>query len=144
MTDQTPQEADQPADHADQKIQEAAEMIEGVGSRVSDGLNEIMGGLGASAVFEVEEIEGRHFITAAAIERGGGFGFGAGAGGDEEGTTPPGGGGGGGGGGSAQARPVAIIEITPDNVKIRPVLDFTRVGLTVLISAITVWRLVSR
>jgi hypothetical protein len=143
MTDQTPQDADQQTDKADLKIQEAAEMIEEVGGRVSDGLNEIMGGLGASAVFEVEEIEGRHFVTAAAIERGGGFGFGAGAGGDDD-TTPTGGGGGGGGGGSAQARPVAIIEITADDVKIRPVLDFTRVGLTVLISAITVWRLVKR
>jgi len=135
MTESTPLESDVP--------EEAIDLIEEVGSRVSDGLNEIMGGLGASSVFDVEEMEGRHFITAAAIERGGGFGFGAGAGTDDEETTV-GGGGGGGGGGSAQARPVAIIEVTADDVKIRPVFDFTRVGLTLLISAITVWRLVSR
>lgn len=143
MTDQTPEETSETSETTQQRIQEASQMIEEVGGRVTEGLNEIMGGLGASAVFEVEEIEGRHFVTAAAIERGGGFGFGAGAGGDDE-ATPAGGGGGGGGGGSAQARPVALIEITPDAVRIRPVLDFTRVGLTVLISAITVWRLVSR
>jgi hypothetical protein len=142
MTDQPPQSADQES-HDDSRVPDAAEIIEEVGEQVTHGLNEIMGGLGAAAVFEVEEIEGRHFVTAAAIERGGGFGFGAGAGGDDE-DVPVGGGGGGGGGGSAQARPVAIIEITADDVKIRPVLDFTRVGLTVLISAITVWRLVSR
>lgn len=136
MTEDTSQDTDQAG-------KDASEMIEEVGGRITDGLNEIMGGLNASAVFGVEEIEGRHFVTAAAIERGGGFGFGAGAGSDED-TTQVGSGGGGGGGGSAQARPVAIIEITPDAVKIRPVLDFTRVGLTVLISAITVWRLVSR
>lgn len=136
MTEDTTQDTDQAG-------KDAAEMIEEVGGRITDGLNEIMGGLDASAVFQVEEIEGRHFVTAAAIERGGGFGFGAGAGSDED-TTQVGSGGGGGGGGSAQARPVAIIEITPDAVRIRPVLDFTRVGLTLLISAITVWRLVSR
>ena len=101
-----------------------------------------MGGLSASAVFDVEEVNGRHFITAAAIERGGGFGFGAGAGVDAEEDT--GGGGGGGGGGSAQARPVAIIEVTEGAVRVRPVLDYTKVGLTLLLSAITAWRLLSR
>ena len=84
--------------------EEASELIDQVADRVAEGLGEIMGGLSASAVFEVEEVDGRHFITAAAIERGGGFGFGAGAGTDE--LDEAGGGGGGGGGGSAQARPL--------------------------------------
>ena len=122
--------------------QDAAELIGEVADKVSDGLSEIMGGLNADAVFGVEEIEGRHFITAAAIERGGGFGFGGGTSPEE--SELPGGGGGGGGGGSASARPVALIEITQDDVKIRPVFDYTRVGLTVLISALTAWRLLSR
>ena len=126
----------------DETQQEAVDLIGEVGERVTSGLNEIMGGLNASAVFEVELIEGRHFITAAAIERGGGFGFGAGAGVDED--DQQGGGGGGGGGGSAQARPVAIIEVTETGVKIRPVFDLTRIGLTVLVSALTAWRLLSR
>ena len=122
--------------------EEAAELIDQVADRVGEGLNEIMGGLSASAVFDVEEVNGRHFITAAAIERGGGFGFGAGAGVDAE--EDRGGGGGGGGGGSAQARPVALIEVTEGAVRVRPVLDYTKVGLTLLLSAITAWRLLTR
>ncbi len=77
-------------------------------------------------------------ITAATIERAGGFGFGAGAGTDPE--EAGGGGGGGGGGGTATARPVAVVEVRADGVVVRPVLDYTRIGITVTLAALAVWR----
>jgi uncharacterized spore protein YtfJ len=69
-------------------------------------------------------------IPAASIEFSGGFGFG----GDNQSN------GGGGGGGHHAGRPVAIIEAGPSGVRVRPVIDFTRVGLTVVAAALTVWR----
>jgi uncharacterized spore protein YtfJ len=43
-------------------------------------------------------------------------------------TPPPSGMGGGGGGGSG-GRPVAIIDIGPDGVSIKPIMDITKVAL---------------
>ena len=83
-------------------------------------------------------------ISASVIERAGGFGFGGGSGSDP-GKGDSGVGGGGGGGGTAMARPVAIIEVTPDgSVTVSPVIDFTRILLTVLATCIAVWRAVLR
>ncbi len=75
----------------------------------------------------------RVVIPAATIAYGGGFGFGSG--GDEIERD-----GGGGGGGWNDGRPVAVIEAGPDGVRIRPVIDFTRVGLTVVAAALAIWR----
>jgi uncharacterized spore protein YtfJ len=75
----------------------------------------------------------RVIIPAATIAYGGGFGFGSGGNEIERG-------GGGGGGGWNDGRPVAVIEAGPDGVRIRPVIDFTRVGLTVLAAALAIWR----
>ncbi len=72
----------------------------------------------------------RVVIPAASIEFSGGFGFG----GDTRSN------GGGGGGGYQAGRPVAIIEAGPDGIRVKPVIDFTRVGLTLVAAAITVWR----
>jgi len=69
-------------------------------------------------------------IPAASITRAGGFGFGI----DQAEN------GGGGGGGWSDARPVAVIEAGPDGVRVKPVVDFTRIGLTVIAAALTVWR----
>jgi uncharacterized spore protein YtfJ len=52
-------------------------------------------------------------------------GFGAGSGGDQQGD----GGGGGGGGGVGRSRTVAIADVGPDGVKIRPVVDVTGLAL---------------
>ena len=43
-----------------------------------------------------------------------------------------GGGGGGGGGGGAMGRPVAVIVVGPDGVKVKPVLDMTKLALTAI------------
>ena len=88
----------------------------------------------ASSVFtEPVQVGDRVVIPAAVIDRYGGFGYGAG--GDQQG-----GGDGGGGGGRSEGRPVAVIEAGPDGVRVRPVLDLTKLGLTVLAAALTVWR----
>jgi uncharacterized spore protein YtfJ len=73
-------------------------------------------------------------IPAAAIQYGGGFGFGA----DDAEN------GGGGGGGWNDGRPVAVIEAGPDGVRVRPVVDVTKIGLTVLAAALTIWRATRR
>ena len=86
---------------------------------------------------EPREIGEDLVFTAAAWERGGGFGFGAGQGDDGEGNV--GGGGGGGGGAGSQGRPVAVIRVGPGGIEVRPVIDFTKVGITVLLAALGVW-----
>lgn len=100
-----------------------------------DGLAAIFGEASASALFSKPEKSGDDLIiVASAWERAGGFGFGGGgeAGGDS--------GGGGGGGGSSQGRPVAVIRVSPNGIDVRPVIDFTKVGITLLLGVIGVWR----
>jgi uncharacterized spore protein YtfJ len=90
-------------------------------------------------------------ITAAEVTSGGGFGMGMGLGPASRSDTtaaptveaaPPegsqtGGGGGVGGGGGAMGRPVAIIAIGPDGVRIKPVVDVTKVALAGLTAGAT-------
>jgi uncharacterized spore protein YtfJ len=56
-------------------------------------------------------------------------GFGAGSGGAAEGEGDNAGGGGGGGGGVGRSRTVALADVGPDGVKIRPVVDVTGLAL---------------
>lgn len=59
-----------------------------------------------------------------------GFGVGQGFGGPEgETESTSGAGGGGGGGGSAFARPVAVVVLSPDGVRVEPVYDWTKIAL---------------
>ncbi len=80
----------------------------------------------------------RTVFTAASIERMGGFGMGGGSGEDEgpdgEGAGT-GSGAGGGGGGTLRARPVAVIEVSQDGMRVEPVIDFTNVLVTALLAA---------
>ena len=96
----------------------------------NDGLDRLMNVSAEQVYAEPVRVGDRVVIPAAAIEFTGGFGFG----------TDTGDNGGGGGGGHKKGRPVAIIEAGPDGVRIRPVIDFTRVALTVLAAALTVWQ----
>jgi len=86
-------------------------------------------------------------ITASEVTTGLGFGFGV-AGGSgtvpaskEEGKEPDkegqgtGSGGGGGGGGGSMARPVAVITISSQGVEIQPVVDVTKLGLALFVTA---------
>jgi uncharacterized spore protein YtfJ len=103
---------------------------ERIRATMSNGLDRLMS-VSADRVFaEPVRIGDRVVIPAASIEFSGGFGFG----GDNNSN------GGGGGGGHQAGRPVAIIEAGPDGVRVKPVIDFTRVGLTLAAAALTVWR----
>jgi uncharacterized spore protein YtfJ len=103
---------------------------ERIRATMNSGLDRLMG-VSAHRVFaDPVRIGDRVVIPAASIEFSGGFGFG----GDSQSN------GGGGGGGHGAGRPVAIIEAGPQGVRVKPVVDFTRVGLTVVAAALTIWR----
>ena len=82
------------------------------------------------------EVGDRVLLTAATVQRAGGFGFGGGVGrvGSEAGA-----GGGGGGGGGIEGRPVAVIEVGPHGVTVRPIVDLTRLTIA-LLAALVAWR----
>lgn len=73
-------------------------------------------------------------LPSAEVLCGMGFGVGAGRGGDEASETG-GEGGGGGGGGRVLSRPVAVVIITPDSVRVEPVIDPTKIALAALTAA---------
>lgn len=123
----------------------------------SQALQRILSAADSSKVFgQPVSSEGYTVIPAAEVASGGGFGSGMGfgsprrrrgeaagefsdasTGGSGEGSQTPGpamegAGGGGGGGGGAMARPVAVIVMGPDGVRVKPVLDVTKLALTAL------------
>ena len=90
-----------------------------------------------SSVYSEPVVAGQYtVITASEVGAGGGFGFGSGGGSDKrsegEGKPNSGWGSGGGGGGGSMARPVAVITIGPDGVRVEPVMDVTKVAITFL------------
>jgi uncharacterized spore protein YtfJ len=110
------------------------EQGEEIHERVAAGLDTLLN-VSADRVFrEPVRVGDTVVIPAAAIMFGGGFGFG----GDHENN------GGGGGGGWNDGRPVAVIEAGPAGVRVRPIVDLTRVGVTVVAAALTVWRATRR
>lgn len=96
-------------------------------------LNELVGRLfevaKVTAVYSEPQQHGDHTIITASelmVSMGAGFGGGGGAGKDGE----AGSGGGGGGGGSTLARPVAVIAIGPNGVNVEPIVDVTKIAIT--------------
>ncbi|MGC8827201.1 MAG: spore germination protein GerW family protein [Anaerolineae bacterium] len=80
------------------------------------------------AVFGPPETRGEvTVIPAAAVRYGIGFGMGANTPESTERVSAQGLGGGGGAG--TRARPVAVIEITPTEVKVHPIIDYSRLIL---------------
>jgi uncharacterized spore protein YtfJ len=116
---------------------------ETVAARIGDALTGLFGEASPSTLFSEPIQHGDDLVvTAVAWERAGGFGFGAGLGqgqGEESGSGE-----GGGGGGFSQGRPVAVIRVTPTGVEVTPVIDFTKIGVTLLLASLGVWRTLSR
>lgn len=104
-----------------------------IGEAVATGVAQLLGVSAQQVYSEPIHVGDRVVIPAAAIDRYGGFGYGT----DNDLN-------GGGGGGRGEGRPVAVIEASADGVVVRPVLDFTRIGLTVLAAGLTVWRATRR
>jgi uncharacterized spore protein YtfJ len=93
--------------------------------------------VGASTCFGTPvEKNGHTVIPVARVSFGYGMGFGGGSGGKgmpgEFGSTDAesGEGGGGGGGGGGSSTPVAVIQMTGDDVVIKPINDTTRIALS--------------
>jgi uncharacterized spore protein YtfJ len=118
-------------------------MAETVGDEIRSGIDKLFGSAAPGTVFSEPRVVGDDLVIAAAAwERAGGFGFGVGTGNDDKGGR--GEGGGGGGGGLSQGRPVAVIRIGPGGVEVKPVIDFTRIGVTLLLGAAGVWQVLRR
>lgn len=88
---------------------------------------------------EPYQVNGRTMVPVAKISYG--FGFGAGRGeAKEHGADKPGGGGaGGGGGGRVSVRPVAVLEMSAADTKVRPIVDVTRIALAAM--ALVAWNI---
>jgi uncharacterized spore protein YtfJ len=101
--------------------------------------NELMGRLfdvtRSDAVFSQPLTVGEHTIINASEYTAGmgvGYGGGGGTGPNEDGETKEAGGygGGGGGGGTTMARPVATIIVSPSGVRVEPIVDVTKIAIT--------------
>jgi uncharacterized spore protein YtfJ len=98
-----------------------------------DTIEQVMDSLHAAASVEAVygapvKLRDTLVIPAAEVVAVSGFGVGQGVGGPG-GEAGSGAGGGGGGGGSAFARPVAVIILSPEGVRVEPVFDFTKIAL---------------
>lgn len=101
--------------------------------------NELMGRLfdvtRPDAVFSQPVTVGDHTIINASeysVGLGMGYGGGGGIGPDPDESTPQGNGvgGGGGGGGATMSRPVAAIIVSPSGVRVEPIVDVTKIAIT--------------
>ncbi|MCZ6567277.1 MAG: hypothetical protein O6923_03150 [Actinobacteria bacterium] len=116
--------------------------VYGAAKPTAEALTAVFGEAAPGTVFsEPIQVGDDVVVTAVAWERAGGFGFGGGEGTNDDDS---GHGGGGGGGGASQGRPVAVIRITPAGVEVKPVIDFTKIGLTLLLGVFGVWRVLRR
>jgi len=107
-------------------------------STLAHPLDKFMAAANPNVVFSHPVEKGGYtVITASEITAGGGFGYGSGSSrqaGQSDEIEGAGGQGGGGGGGSS-GRPVAVISIGPDGVKVQPIVDVTKLAL----AAVTAW-----
>jgi uncharacterized spore protein YtfJ len=114
----------------------------GTVAAVQDVVNHFLEAAAVEAVYGEPVRNGETLvIPAAEVVSALGFGMGAGggtaserspAGEDKESARSGGSGGGGGGGGRVLSRPVAVIILTPDQVRIEPIVDITKLGLAAL------------
>jgi uncharacterized spore protein YtfJ len=134
-------------DTSDDSLGEADALIDRSGEQVRKTLDKLFAAAQPGAVFGQPVESGSYtLITASEVTSGGGFGVGMGRGpAPKQGArqsppaaaTPPAGrqsvgASGFGGGGGSMGRPVAIIAIGPGGVRVRPVVDVTKVVLAAL------------
>ena len=117
----------------------------------ADTLERLLSAADSAKVFGPAVVSGDStVITAAEVAAGGGFGSGMGFGMPQgrKGTpqvataeapegVPAGAGGGGGGGGGSMGRPVAVITVSPDGIRVKPVLDLTKISLTAMAAVVS-------
>lgn len=102
------------------------------GSVLKDVVENLKSSASVDTVFgETRETQGKGIIPVASIQYafGAGGGEGTGPAGDNNGTSQ---GSGGGGGGTIRARPVAVLEVTPEETRVLPVMDYSRLAARVL------------
>lgn len=120
-----------------EKSQVAATVNEGGAEQVSQTMKAFIETARADNAFgQPVEHEGQLIIPASEVMVVQGFGLGYGSGtdegdGPEEGASS-GEGGGGGGGGRTLSRPVAVIVASKDQVRVEPIIDITKLGVTLL------------
>ena len=117
----------------------------------ADTLERLLSAADSAKVFGPAVVSGEStVITAAEVAAGGGFGSGMGFGmppgrkGAPRVTTAEapegvaaGAGGGGGGGGGSMGRPVAVITVSPEGIRVKPVLDLTKISLTAMAAIVS-------
>ena len=107
---------------------------ESIGDTITGTLGRIPSIASADAVVgPAQEKNGRIAIPLATVSAG--FGLGLGSGPSHATSDPHAGQQGGGGGGGARARPVAVVELTEDDLKVHQVVDSTRIAVASLILA---------
>lgn len=104
---------------------------------VTDIMDRLLETAGVEKVFGPPLRKGEFTVIPAAeilagVGFGVGFGGGTGVNDENEEVVGEGSGGGGGGGGRTFARPVAVIVIGPDDVRVEPIIDRTKIALTAL------------
>jgi uncharacterized spore protein YtfJ len=107
-----------------------------------------------SSVYSEPVVSGEYqVITASEVRIGMGFGFGGGGGleaetesSEEDQSKEPsvGYGGGGGGGGAALGRPVAAIEIGPEGVRVKPIIDPTKIAIAFFTTLVSMFAMMGQ
>ncbi len=101
--------------------------------------------VGVETVFgEPVTVGDRVIIPVAETSMGGGLGFGRGPGDGQGQGRPFRMGFGGGGGGGASTRPVAAIVVTPEEVRVQPIVDAGKLALAGISSAAASWKGIAR
>ena len=92
---------------------------------------------------ESREMHGKTIIPIAAVAYGFGAGAGSGSGVDHSlnGGGGTGTGGGGGGGGAVRVQPVGVLEVTDDETRLVPIVDWTRI-ITTGLTFLGVWMII--
>lgn len=110
------------------------------GSMLKDMVDRLKSSASVDVVFgQTREVQGKAIIPVASIRyafgAGGGEGTGSAAG---EGQPLPAGSGGG-GGGMVRAKPVAVLEVTPEETRVLPVMDYSQLASMALGGFLLFW-----